>query len=482
MPTYSELTIAFSTDWETGDKLKIRTNDNGTVTTDQWTWVASRSTGFEVTEGTPTGNAGETAAINFKAAFDLDYPTGYVTAIQNTNEVLIQSETLGEDFVAAGGVAGNVGTETITFNNYVVPVDSSNVNLALTRSPHYITTPFYSPTTTDVTISLYIWDGDISSVPATATTTLSRIRPTVDYEEMNTDISGLIRSRLNEVPAVTVASVSQIVDSGADNLKWVKFVASYTDASEDIADVEDLLAGVDGYGLYSEGANPTRPASRVLTNVAYRLVASDSVILLPFINDTTITNVDVDTDGGEVNASHTITSSGQSTDFIQYVCIDCSQITTDTVITVDFGATTIEYEIQEECRYTPKTIFFKNRYGVFDTVVMFKKSSETLEVDKGKFINNYISEGTYTTTKHQFHDINFKAKKSIKLNSGYIDEDENDLYEQLMLSDKVFFYEGSTFIPVNVKKSSWEKQTRVNDGLVKYEMEFEYSYNIIQNV
>ena len=95
MPTYNELTIRFTNDWVSGDKLKIASYiENVASFGEIWTWTASRSTSFEVTTGTPTINLGERAAINFKTAFDLDFPTGYVTTIQNTNEILIQSETL----------------------------------------------------------------------------------------------------------------------------------------------------------------------------------------------------------------------------------------------------------------------------------------------------------------------------------------------------------------------------------------------------
>lgn len=482
MPTFSEITIAFDTDWEIGDSLILKTDTSGTINVDTWDWVATRSAGFEVTEGTPTGNAGETSAINFKAAFDLDYPTGYVTAIQNTNEVLIQSETEGEDFVNIRVEAGNVGTFTVTFSNYVVPPDNSNVDLILTRSPHYVNTPFYSDTTTKVTISLYVWEGDIGTVPATVTQTLTIIRPTIDYAEANTDLSNVIRSYLDVVPSITTASVSQITNNSTNGLKWVYYSAVYTDPSSSPADIVGTLGASDGYGLYSEGVNPTRPTSRVLTDVTYRKVASNGVILLPFIADGTITSIDVDTEGGEVNATHAITATDESTEFVRYVCIDCSQITTDKIITVDLGTPVVEYEITDECRYNPKTVIFKNRYGVYDTLTLFKKSNETLSVDREMFNNNYISAGTYDTEKHQFHDINIKSTKIIRLNSGYIDEDENTLYEQLLNSDKVYFYESGTLVPVNIKTSSLEFKTRVNDRLVNYQLEFGYSYNEIQNV
>ena len=66
MPTFSEMTITFTNDWVELDDLKITTSSQSQT----WDFVFSRSGGFEVTVGVPTGNAGETSAINFEAAFE----------------------------------------------------------------------------------------------------------------------------------------------------------------------------------------------------------------------------------------------------------------------------------------------------------------------------------------------------------------------------------------------------------------------------
>lgn len=488
MPTYSEIELSFNSDVLEDEVVTIYayTVIDGMIssiyTFYEGTFKATRSTAGEVTVGTPTGNVGETSATNYDTAINLDVSD--IVTSRTVNVLTVQSEIENIRFYGARIYFSDddPANLTNTITNYIPPPDVTNVDAVLLRSPYYINTPFTYDTTTKVDISLYIWDGDLGTVPSTVTRQISRIRPTVDYLEFNTNISNVIRSLLVPTPAITTSSVSQIVDSNADNLKWVKFTASYTDSVETIEDIVSTVVAFDGYGYYSEGVNPNKPSNKVLTNVTYRFVASDGVILLPFVNDGTITSIDVDSDGGEVNATHTITSSAESTDYIQYVCIDCSQITTDTIITVDLGTPSIVYEIVDECRYNPKTIIFKNKYGAFDTVTMFKKSTTGLEVKKDRFTNNYISSGSYTTTKHQYHDINFKAKETVTLNSGYIDEDENPLYKELLLSDQVYFWESSALVPVNVTSKKLDYQTRVNDQLVKYTVEFDYSYDIIQSV
>lgn len=488
MPTYSEVTITFTNDWQVGDTFKIKYDDNGTITAQQWTWVASRSAGFEVSTNTPTATAGEQTAIDYESAFDLDNATGYVTT-QTTNAVTIQSETLGEDFIGVTFGASNVGTATVVFSNYTPPFDISTVDFALVRSPYYISTPFNFDETTKVDIDLKIYSGDVSTdEPADPTVSLQKIRPSIDYAEFNTNISNIARQYLVPKPRISIPGVTGIIDSQTDHLRWVKYTATYTDATNTIADITGTLLTADGYGRYSEGANPAAPTSQVLTSCDYRKIDRTSFIIIPFINDGTILTIDIDSNGGEINATETVTPVGAtvSTEYIQNLFINASATTNDTLITVLFkdASTTVKtlnYVISDECRYTPKTIVFKNRYGCYEVLNMHKKETTRIQTERKEFVNNYISGGTYDTEKHQIKDYSIDATETVTLNSGYVTEDENDLYRELIESDSVFFYDNN-LIPVQVKSSSLEFKTRINDSLVNYTVEFKYAYWTIQNV
>ena len=131
--TFSQVTIKFLVDFQEDYILRLTTTDGTSNTVHSWTWVNTRSAPFEVTEGSFTINLGETSSINFESAFDLDYPTGYVTTHQNINEVLIQSETEGEDFIGILliGENGQIGAKGVDFDvifeNFEEPIDISNV-------------------------------------------------------------------------------------------------------------------------------------------------------------------------------------------------------------------------------------------------------------------------------------------------------------------------------------------------------------------
>lgn len=76
--TYSEFTLTFNSDLDIGDEIVIRagSTDLGIITAYRQKWVALRSSSSQVTQGVPTSNPGERSAINFIAAFNLDYNPG----------------------------------------------------------------------------------------------------------------------------------------------------------------------------------------------------------------------------------------------------------------------------------------------------------------------------------------------------------------------------------------------------------------------
>ena len=169
---------------------------------------------------------------------------------------------------------------------------------------------------------------------------------------------------------------------------------------------------------------------------------------------------------------------------MQYLSVDLSQTTSDRLLTVTFNPSldTVVYEITDECRYTPKQIVFKNRYGFYECLTLFKKSNETLNVSSDEFVNAYLSNGAYDLTDHQNKKINIQGKEKLSCNSGYIKETENAIYKEMLLSDSVYLYENAVITPLNVSSSNLEFKTRVNDKLVNYNIEFEYAYNTIQNI
>ena len=75
-----------------------------------------------------------------------------------------------------------------------------------------------------------------------------------------------------------------------------------------------------------------------------------------------------------------------------------------------------------------------------------------------------------------------QARSSFGINSGFVDESYNDIFNELMLSKRIWIYENNTFTPINLKTGNIEYKTRQRNRLINYLTEFEYSYNEINNI
>jgi hypothetical protein len=484
MAEFSKITITFLTDFIGGSTLQI-TNSNELQS---WDFVSSRSGAFQVTTGTPTSTAGEITATNFEAAFNLDNPNNFILN-RTVNQLEIISETQGFNFL--GFRAFNLDLVylpnrdfEVLYENFVAPINNTDIDFILVKSPHYINLPFLFTTTTNVVVELYVWSGNLVDVPQNATYTLTIPRPSINFAEFNIDISKLIAESLDARPLVSVTDTVNLLDSLNSNVKYVKYIATYTDEVEAVSPIISTLVASDGYGYYLEGINPTKPANNILTSSSLRKVARNGIILFPFVNDSAIETIDVNTNTATIDETVTITPTNSSNKFIQYLSIDVSESEQAEFISVQTkpNNVTTTYEIIDECRYNPIQLLFLNKFGVFDSLTLFKKSNETTNVTSDDFVNNYVSGGTYDTTRHQYQKLNTVGKSTIKINSGYINEKENELYKQLLFSDLVYILKDAAFIPVNIANSSIEFKTRVNDNLINYTLDLEYAFNDINNI
>jgi len=72
------------------------------------------------------------------------------------------------------------------------------------------------------------------------------------------------------------------------------------------------------------------------------------------------------------------------------------------------------------------------------------------------------------------------------LSSGFLSEEYNEVFEQMMLSEKVWVTnitdKGEQVLPINVKTSNITYKTSLNDKLVEYTFNFDNSFNVINDI
>lgn len=141
----------------------------------------------------------------------------------------------------------------------------------------------------------------------------------------------------------------------------------------------------------------------------------------------------------------------------------------------------------DECKYDPKKITFVNKFGALQDMYFFKKRTEKITVKKESYKANIISpNGTYSTSSHVNRDFNVLGQESISLSSGFLNESYNEVFKQMLLSEKVWITNVNNgveqVLPINVKTSDITYKTSLNDKLVEYTIEFDNSYDTINNI
>ena len=390
---------------------------------------------------------------------------------------------------------------------------ATKINL---RSPYYIKVS--DTALTSVELKLYIYTGTFTANGSVATGTL---RYTINKKPLGSnayvvfEVSELVRDYL------------EVEFNGDYNSEavWLNAIATVTGGSGSVTvspDNTNGFIGLDGYGYFEEGANPTLSTTALQSNnsiialddnlfrVPVFVAGTESVSLLykgevkqtidlssASVDETTeqIRYISANSTGsGDVsydsfqervlNDSGTFEGSSCLSEFLDSISIG---LIDEVYVASASGVEVFKVKTLEECLYTPIKVTFVNKFGAFQDLIFFKKSIDKTSVKGEEFKTAVFDQATltYKTYQHQRTQFMVQGTDSITMNTGYISEDYNQVIEQLMLSEQVW----STFItdseevrPLVPKTKSFTHKTQLNDKLIDYTIEFDIANNKINNI
>jgi hypothetical protein len=130
------------------------------------------------------------------------------------------------------------------------------------------------------------------------------------------------------------------------------------------------------------------------------------------------------------------------------------------------------------CRYEPVLCDFVNKYGAWQRTWFYAASNNTLSVENTKYNLMQSTFPNYNTLEGQTKSFNTNGKNSIKVNTDWVDESYNELLKQLMLSERILI----NSLSATLKTQSTELFKNINQKTINYQLEFEFAYNVINNV
>ena len=380
-----------------------------------------------------------------------------------------------------------------------------------TRSPRYISTS--NTDTSYTTLDIYIWEGSVTEVTTPKYSLRKYAISGSDW--VGYEISELIRDYIDTV-----------FDGNYNGQSvWFKSTSNVYDSSNALLNTNNssTQSAFDSYSYFEENESFSVTSKSLLISNREMFVLADNNFRIP-INTTTNPTISF-IKNGVLLSSQTLTSSSQSSQQIEYVSVNGlsidydsfksrvlldstnTQPTTfeDSTCLRDFfkefeigevdtvrvsgtdGLETIKITTIDECKYEPKKVTFVNKFGVLQDMFFFKKSVESMTVEKESYKANTRNQyDVYSISSHVNREFNVIGNESISLSSGYLSQEYNEVFKQLMLSEKVWVTNVTDtavqVLPINVKTSDITYKTSLNDKLVEYTIEFDNSYNTINNI
>lgn len=400
-------------------------------------------------------------------------PYSYISVILDANgaDILINKSDV---TVSTVSVSTNVDLTYVDLTPAAITKD----DIILSRSPYNV---FIEPTvlfdSAEIEMRLYRGEFDVDK-PNTPQFTLSNQVIKAGQTKINFEVAKFVNDYCkSNIPTFGIG----INTSTAFDSVWLETTLTAFYQGSNIGQQIKNFYAVDGFGYHIELMNP-KLQTNVLSSITNHIVYRGSDYPIYFLSE----------------GLETIKIAGVSQPFglnpefnnqlVSY--INMNSYLEDEALG-DFFLVRFTYEtgnedhyitVKDACKYPLYNCFFKNKYGVWQSIPFNLRNKQSFEVESSEYMPVISTFGEYSLQSHQQKTFNPNAKEKITCNTDYLPEYYNVLFDELMLSEFVYLENDGQYLPVNINKKSFERKTRLFDKLIQYTMDFEYSFNKINQV
>ena len=352
------------------------------------------------------------------------------------------------------------------------------------RSPYIVTIDELAQESTR--LELFLWNGT-GAAPAAPTYSLSKKIPSSNQLKTFYNIAPFIREFFD-------FSQSSPVVTGSDDLTNdyaycnVEYKTYYT-----LGGVETLIDTItdkafDGFGYFEDGYNP-QGQQILLTDLSN--YGGANVYYYPCDVDpegfTIVTGPAGTNNYWQVQYTNLATGSTQSFNIgidsvVNVIKVWASWLDAGNKVEIldsnENIVGTYYFVPQCECKYDVVIIDFVNRFGGWQREFFYKVSTENVEMENNKFKTNPVPFPDYSGTQPQYQTFNTNAKRIIKANTGWVNENYKQVIEELLLSEVIRVNR----FPAVLRTKSIEKFKSINTKTINYQMEFEMAYDVINSI
>lgn len=328
-------------------------------------------------------------------------------------------------------------------------------------------------------VEVFIWNKGTTE-PTIPTYTMSESIASITQTQTSYNISPYILEFINPISSDAVAGITYESDTDwcLVKVKRYKLVGGTATLLDTVSYV-----GVNGFTKVVDELNFNKSLGE-----NYLLLANGNLKNQWFANATFYNflvqrddlewSVNYINSAGDTIYSQTFLTAGAAETFnFKIPLVFASSVKLEIVNDLDGVIYTIKIEAVDECKYTPVNCSYVNSYGGWQNLVFFKAQSNSINI-KGSEYSLLQSNVNYNPLIGQRKTFNVNGTQTVKLNTGWINENYNELIKDLLMSETILL----DSVPVNIKTQSLTYKTSILDKNINYEIEFDYSNNLLNNI
>ena len=369
-------------------------------------------------------------------------------------------------------------------------------------------------------LEVYAWTGDKDARPASPIYTINRTSGFVDAYP-TADIAPILENEFNQ--RVSKLDTEDLVTMSPDALLWVEvdYDIEYLSGGFVVNDTGTTTRFLvaDGYSKFTDGSNKDLGQAILLENQDKYFYELDTFNMPIYLGDVgssyqsdvvKIKLVGSDASNDEVVVSNQTGEDAEDRVLLfpvgipnlsNYVFTEGLGLSEPRLLdwwdvqildSLDAVVDSRRFYNQCEPKYAPIQLQYINRYGMWDTMTFFKRSDTDLDVSKETYrsvIGSASASGyTWGDQSRGKRSYNQEMSKRITMNTGFIDEVNNENLEQLLMSPYVLMTINRTttrvqdtytiaqdFRAVNVLTESLRLQKHINEKTINYTIEVEFA-------
>jgi hypothetical protein len=342
------------------------------------------------------------------------------------------------------------------------------------RNPYIVTINETSQIETK--LEIYLWNGT-GSMPASPAYTLSKMIPSSNNPATYYDVSPYIREYIDHDTLQTITNVI----TATPTTQWcnvgLKLFKKISTSFIQVGSTQTHF-GVDGYGYYEEGYNPTLGNYLLSSGTyTYNYDLSGEYGWLTLYTGS----------GNSVKYTNLSTGATTTTGLTNNVWRDIPRVLStyaavgNKLEIIDGSAAvlfTATFQPKEECKYTPVQLDFVNKFGAWQREWFFKASNDSLGIENTEYNLMQTRYPNYSTLEGQRQVFNANGKKMIRVNTDWVSESFKEVIQQLMLSERILINKK----PAKLNTKNTELFKSINTHMINYQLEFEFAYDVINSV